>query len=357
FRRMQLTVVLVSGLALLVKQIRSQGISANCLCTPFFRCYDNEANSNLDGLADDRTIIAAKPANEPSVCPVILDVCCHNLVPPPQSQQQTPPQVPIQAGSRQPLESHEKCGVRNSEGVGFTVSGFTEGQAQYGEFPWMVALLQSNTGSGTDQVANNLYLGGGSLIDPLVVLTVAHKPHDLELNQTVTVRVGEWNFRAINEPNEYEDIPVRRIIYHPRFNREQRSYNYALLILERPAKMGETVGTICLPPNPVQRFDGQQCIISGWGKDVFGDEGRYQKILKLVNVNMVDHSQCQTAMQTTRLGNRFTLHESFICAGDQGQDACTGDGGSPLVCMDPTSPGQYVQVGLLASSMPGFMFW
>merc|ERR1711879_326065 len=32
-------------------------------------------------------------------------------------------------------------------------------------------------------------------------------------------------------------------------------------------------------------------------------------------------------------GNRFSLSQSEICAGGQvGKDACTGDGGSPLVC-------------------------
>merc|ERR1711970_908331 len=70
--------------------------------------------------------------------------------------------------------------------------------------------------------------------------------------------------------------------------------------------------------------------------------------MKSVTVNMVGHSQCQSALQSTRLGSAFILHSSFVCAGDQGQDSCTGDGGSPLVCPDPMSPGQYVQVGASA---------
>ena len=37
--------------------------------------------------------------------------------------------------------------------------------------------------------------------------------------------------------------------------------------------------------------------------------------------------------RTTRLGEFFELHKSFNCAGGVGgEDACTGDGGGPLVC-------------------------
>jgi len=57
-------------------------------------------------------------------------------------------------------------------------------------------------------------------------------------------------------------------------------------------------------------------------------------------------------------GNRFSLSTSEICAGGQvGKDACTGDGGSPLVCQGLS--GRWTVVGLVtwgvgcASDVPG----
>lgn len=58
---------------------------------------------------------------------------------------------------------------------------------------------------------------------------------------------------------------------------------------------------------------------------------------------------CQNMLRQTRLGTRFNLHKSFVCAGgEKDRDACKGDGGSPLMC--PFSPGEtrYYQVGIVA---------
>lgn len=69
--------------------------------------------------------------------------------------------------------------------------------------------------------------------------------------------------------------------------------------------------------------------------------------MKEVGLPLVGHDQCQNALRRTRLGGRFRLHSSFVCAGGSaGKDSCKGDGGGPLVCH--RSDGTYSLIGLVA---------
>ena len=82
------------------------------------------------------------------------------------------------------------------------------------------------------------------------------------------------------------------------------------------------ISAACLP-DPNTEFAGSRCYTTGWGKDAFGDFGKYQNILKEVDVPVVSHHQCQSQLQQTRLGYDFKLHPGFVCAGgEEGKDAC-----------------------------------
>ncbi|KOB69239.1 Serine proteinase-like protein 1, partial [Operophtera brumata] len=66
------------------------------------------------------------------------------------------------------------------------------------------------------------------------------------------------------------------------------------------------------------RVRAGECFATGWGKDVFEKEGRYQ-----IELPVVDRATCQTQLRKTRLGRFFELHSSFMCAGgEKGHDAC-----------------------------------
>ena len=89
-----------------------------------------------------------------------------------------------------------------------------------------------------------------------------------------------------------------------------------------------------------------------------------QPIMRKVDLPLYDDNRCNNALksalnnQRAGSGNRFSLSQSEICAGGEvGKDACTGDGGSPLVCQSTT--GRWTVVGIVtwgvgcASDVPG----
>lgn len=55
------------------------------------------------------------------------------------------------------------CGIRNIDGVGFRITGDKDNEAQFGEFPWTVAILKEE--KALDGQILNVYVCGGSLID------------------------------------------------------------------------------------------------------------------------------------------------------------------------------------------------
>jgi hypothetical protein len=83
------------------------------------------------------------------------------------------------------------------------------------------------------------------------------------------------------------------------------------------------VDVLCLPPHN-QNFDNTDCLVAGWGKDNFGNAGTRQVIMKKIELPTVPFDRCQDLLRQTRLGSRFNLHDSFMCAGEKDKDACTG---------------------------------
>ncbi|XP_054285738.1 serine proteinase stubble-like isoform X2 [Macrosteles quadrilineatus] len=240
-------------------------------------------------------------------------VCCRRPLPP--AQQVYRPHNP-------------QCGVRNTQGVHGRIKNpvYVDGDSEFGEYPWQVAILKKDP-------QESVYVCGGTLIDHQHVLTAAHCVKSYT-NFDLRVRLGEWDVNHDVEFYPYVERDVSALHVHPEFYAGTLFNDIALLRLDHPVDFQQSphISPACLP-EPHSEYAGHRCWTTGWGKDAFGDYGKYQNILKEVDVPVVSHHQCQAQLQQTRLGYDFKLHPGFICAGgEEGKDACKGDGGGPMVC-------------------------
>lgn len=102
------------------------------------------------------------------------------------------------------------------------------------------------------------------------------------------------------------------------------------------------INTVCLPENTRQFLGGHDCWVAAWSNNL-----REQREVKLP---LVGRSDCDALLKPefVRRGVRSWsgIDASELCAGGQGMDACEGEGGAPLVCLDKELD-QYFAVGLV----------
>ncbi|XP_063371601.1 phenoloxidase-activating factor 2-like isoform X1 [Cydia amplana] len=276
------------------------------VCVLHYQCNPEVGTVNTDG----NSIIDIRQRE----CPHYLEVCCLLN----QKQEKPPP----------PVVEQTECGWANPGAQAFRI--VNDGtSAEFGEYPWMVAILKRSDGNTAWSQSD--YMGGGSIIHPQVVLTGAHKVDGKEANE-IKCRAGEWDTQTNKEIYPHQERNVKKVVKHADYYRPSVYNSVALLILESPYALGNAphIGVACLAPHAPPA--GARCQSMGWGKE-FNDKDKYAVVLKKVELPWVPRDKCQKELRKTRLGSHFVLHPSLTCAGGEaGRDTCAGDGGSSLVC-------------------------
>ncbi|XP_055913727.1 uncharacterized protein LOC129947251 [Eupeodes corollae] len=238
------------------------------------------------------------------------EVCCRRPFRPPQQQQLG------------------RCGTRNAAGITGRIKNpvYVDGDSEFGEYPWHVAILKKDP-------KESVYVCGGTLIDGQHIITAAHCIKTYQ-GFDLRVRMGEWDVNHDVEFFPYIERDVVSVHVHPEYYAGTLDNDLAVLKFDQPIDFTKNphISPACLPEK-FSDFTGARCWTTGWGKDAFGDHGKYQNILKEVDVPILGQQQCQNQLRQTRLGYNYKLNPGFVCAGgEEGKDACKGDGGGPLVC-------------------------
>jgi len=250
-----------------------------------------------------------------------------------------------------------QCGKRE---YSYPVNGLKYGESSPGEFPWTCLILnQNNDFLGTcaivpERFDNDIYRGTRK------ILTAAHNLKTVLSSRDLKIRVGEYRADGFSSPEtiRHEEYSVSRYRLHHNFDPKRLDNDIAVIKVDRNINLNHKyVNTACYPQCDGQ-FDfqfsngtGTRCWVAGWGKNEF--DGSFQFVQHKVDVPIVDRQKCNLALknklnqQQFGVGDRFQLDRSELCAGTEtGKDACTGDGGSPLVCQDSSS--RWTVVGLVA---------
>lgn len=232
-----------------------------------------------------------------------------------------------------------RCGVRETLGIAGRVQNTnpmpgSESLADFGEFPAHAAILKRIS------PGDSLFVCSAVLISNQWLVTAAHCVRRIRA-EDIKVRLGEWDVSKDDEFYPFVESNIRELIIHPEFQASSLANDIALLRMEQTidVQTAPHIAPACLAYQNVDSFNSQRCWIAGWGKDAFGTNGQYQSQLKKVDLPIVGRGECENALRhQTKLGRLFRLHQSNLCAGgERGKDACEGDGGAGLYCIDGES--------------------
>ena len=184
---------------------------------------------------------------------------------------------------------------------------YPTGTAKFADYPWNAIILKKLEDN------KSLFICGATLISDQWLVSTAHCLKEGTAND-FKIRLGEWDLYREDEPYNFVEQNVAEIIRHPNYESSTLNNDIALIRIENPINLAANVhiAPVCRAQYG-ENFANRRCMLSGFGKSEF--KGEYQSVLREVQLPILDHSQCSSLLQQTRLGSSFDLHSGFICAG------------------------------------------
>nr|XP_029708561.1 uncharacterized protein LOC115254996 [Aedes albopictus] len=168
---------------------------------------------------------------------------------------------------------------------------------------------------------------GGTLIWMDYVLTAAHCVVDHRNIRPDIVRFGDLNLETDDDDEYAQQSKVAQIYRHPQHRFGVKYHDIALMKLEQPIRLHDTVCPACLWIDPEIRFT--EFVATGWGSTGHFED-RTPSLLK-VSLKPLESSKCGKFYTSEVVrGLSAGLHENHLCAVDEKMDTCEGDSGGPL---------------------------
>ena len=156
-------------------------------------------------------------------------------------------------------------------------------------FPWMVYIcIMENLDGSCKQC-------GGSLITNRKVLTAAHCVEKSTPDNTYMI-IGVHDMTKNNKDFNF----ISRIDIYPGYNltkgktkwtKLKNAPDIAILTLENPLPLSDTINTICLTDG-LSHYVGQQAIVSGWGRNPLTKKPASDKLMK-VDITVISNVECK----------------------------------------------------------------